>query len=290
MKSMDNLPKLPLKIFIKALLTSDNPNLHDFFRGEYLYGFSHGREALLALFKHKKWENIGLPTFTCPVLYQAIIESGAKPVFIDVDPKNFNLSLEKINPKMNLDAIIAVHTFGNLIDMNKLKKKLPVKTRIIEDCAHCLDKQIGGESDYAIYSLYKQIPNFDGAILVSKEEVPIKYSKQKGFEYLRLLLLLKELRPIVNFARRFTSLPEDKFKGIIIKPLSKLSLNLFALQNKLNVASLFDHCELVENRDKKVLSLRMKGIFVDRQWYNAICPEDSVGKHLSERIINYPKN
>lgn len=83
---------------------------------------------------------------------------GAHPVFIDIDPKSFNMSpieLEKtLNSLFDLDetrklckAIIFVHTFGNLnniAEVCSIAKKFSIP--VVEDAACALGSQSNGKS------------------------------------------------------------------------------------------------------------------------------------------------
>lgn len=72
----------------------------------------------------------------------AIIYTGATPVFADVDPDTGLLLAENVERKINIKtkAIMPVHIYGQMVDMNafsKLAKKY--KLKIIEDAPHALE-------------------------------------------------------------------------------------------------------------------------------------------------------
>ncbi|MFH1459883.1 MAG: DegT/DnrJ/EryC1/StrS family aminotransferase [Candidatus Omnitrophota bacterium] len=60
-------------------------------------------------------------TFIATVL--GISYSGAKPVLVDIDPKTYNMDIEKIEEKISprTKAIIPVHLYGRPVDMDKLQ-------------------------------------------------------------------------------------------------------------------------------------------------------------------------
>ena len=69
---------------------------------------------------------------------ETISQTGAIPVFVDIDPNYFTINEDLIESKItkNTKAIIIVHLFGQVCDLNKinyLAKKYNLK--IIEDCA-----------------------------------------------------------------------------------------------------------------------------------------------------------
>jgi perosamine synthetase len=87
---------------------------------------------------------IGVPLHCCPVVFKAIKAADYKPRFLDIDPKTFCISPEDLSTKSSkLDAIIAVHMFGNLCDMTSLREAMKGKP-IIEDCAQSLGSKLDG--------------------------------------------------------------------------------------------------------------------------------------------------
>lgn len=87
---------------------------------------------------------IGVPLYCCPVVFKAIRAAGCVPRFIDVDPATFCLSVADLAAKRSeLDALIAVHMFGNVCDVPRLQEWLQGKP-IIEDCAQSLGSRHHG--------------------------------------------------------------------------------------------------------------------------------------------------
>lgn len=87
---------------------------------------------------------IGVPLYCCPVVFKAIEAAGCTVRFIDVDFSTYCMSAEDLfRKRMEIDAVIAVHMFGNMCDMPSLQEAtqgLP----IIEDCAQSLGSSING--------------------------------------------------------------------------------------------------------------------------------------------------
>ena len=91
-------------------------------------GISKGDEVLVADFTH-------------PATGHAVLYCGAKPVFIDVDPKTYNIDPNLIEEKITekTKAIIPVHTFGQPADMDAVTEiASDYGLMVIEDaaCAH----------------------------------------------------------------------------------------------------------------------------------------------------------
>lgn len=87
---------------------------------------------------------IGVPLYCCPVVFKAIEAAGCVPRFIDIDPATFCLSVADVAAKRSeVDALIAVHMFGNVCDMPRLQE-LMRGSPIIEDCAQSLGSKLHG--------------------------------------------------------------------------------------------------------------------------------------------------
>src|SRR5579859_4285598 len=89
--------------------------------------------------------SIGVPLYCCPVVFSAIKSAGHRAVFIDVDPATYCISAKDLEGKSaDLDAVIAVHMFGNMCDIPAIRLAAPGKP-IIEDCAQALGSCIEGK-------------------------------------------------------------------------------------------------------------------------------------------------
>lgn len=106
-----------------------------------------GRAGLVAAIKAldlPPGARIGVPLYCCSVVFKAITVAGCTPLFLDIEPDTFCISPEDLSAKRSqTDAIIAVHMFGNLCNITKLKAEVQNKP-IIEDCAQALGSKIEG--------------------------------------------------------------------------------------------------------------------------------------------------
>lgn len=85
---------------------------------------------------------IGVPLYCCPVVFKAIESAGYKHCFIDVDFDTCCISANDLAQKQNnIDAVVAVHMFGNTCDMSALQAAVQGKP-VIEDCAQSLGSKI----------------------------------------------------------------------------------------------------------------------------------------------------
>ncbi len=87
-------------------------------------------------------------TFTFIASAEAIRYVGATPVFVDIDPKTFNLDPHLIEHAINdkTKALLPVHIFGQPADMNSIMAIAQKHNlKMIEDCAQSFDAKIEGE-------------------------------------------------------------------------------------------------------------------------------------------------
>ena len=113
---------------------------------------------------------------------EAIDHVGAKPVFVDIEPDNFNMDLAKVEPAITnkTKAIIPVHLFGCPIDMTVLRELAQVHNlSVIEDCAQACgaklgNKRVGSFGQIATFSFYptKIIGCYgDGGMITTSDSV-----------------------------------------------------------------------------------------------------------------------
>ena len=93
---------------------------------------------------------------------ETISQTGAKPVFIDIDPDTYTIDVNKIEEKISkkTKAIIPVHLFGQSAEINHIKD---ICTKynlfLIEDCAQAHfseydGKKVGTFGDAGTFSFY----------------------------------------------------------------------------------------------------------------------------------------
>lgn len=86
--------------------------------------------------------------FTFIATAEAIEYVGATPVFVDIDPKTFNIDVEHIEAAINdkTRAIIPVHLFGQPANMDRVMAIADKhKLKVIEDCAQSFGADINGK-------------------------------------------------------------------------------------------------------------------------------------------------
>jgi len=85
--------------------------------------------------------------FTFVATVEAIIHCGARPVFVDIEPRTYNIDPQKIETKITnkTKIILPVHLYGQPADMHlilELAEKYGLK--VIEDCAQALGAEYKG--------------------------------------------------------------------------------------------------------------------------------------------------
>jgi perosamine synthetase len=125
-------------------------------------------------------DEVIVPDFSIISLANAVIYTGAKPVFVDSEIKTWNIDAEKIEEKItpNTKAIIAMHTYGCPAEMGRITaiaKKHGLK--VIEDAAEAHGAEYKGNKtgslgDIACFSFYanKIITTGEGGMVVTSDE------------------------------------------------------------------------------------------------------------------------
>lgn len=123
---------------------------------ENIFLYWKGRVALYALLKSMnvgEGDEVIIPAFTCVVVPNAILYLGAKPVYVDIDRKTYNINVdlieEKINPRTKV--ILAQNTFGLPPDIEGIQKIAQKNNlRVLEDCTHGFGGQTMGKPNGTI--------------------------------------------------------------------------------------------------------------------------------------------
>ena len=112
---------------------------------KYAVGVSNGTDAIklaLVVLGIKPGEGVLCPAFTYYASAGAIASMGAVPVFVDIEPDSYTISLEGIEKalkkknKLKIKAIVPVHLYGQCADIDgilKIAKKH--KLKVVEDTA-----------------------------------------------------------------------------------------------------------------------------------------------------------
>lgn len=157
-----------------------------FVGAKYAVGCASGSDALmLALMAEDvgPGDRVITSPFTFFATAGAIARLGALPVFVDIDPKTFNMDPAKLERRLNkstakIKAVIPVHLYGQcapMIEINSILKKFNIP--VIEDAAQSIGasygaRQAGTLGDIGCFSFYpsKNLGCFgDGGMLTTNK-------------------------------------------------------------------------------------------------------------------------
>lgn len=125
----------------------------------------------------KKDDEVITTPFTFAATAHAIIHCGGKPVFVDIDPKIFNIAPEKIEKKITTKtrAILPVDYGGQPVDLNAICRIAQKHNLyVVEDAAHTIGaryhgKNIGTIADLTCFSFHpvKNMTTGDGGAIIT---------------------------------------------------------------------------------------------------------------------------
>ena len=93
-------------------------------------------------------DTVAVTTYSWPATANAIVLSGATPMFVDIDPSTFNMDPAALNEALadtKAKVVLVVHAFGGMADMPRI---IEVAERadaiVVEDAACALGARLGG--------------------------------------------------------------------------------------------------------------------------------------------------
>ena len=155
---------------------------------KYGVGVNSGTDALmLALwcFDIEKGDEVITTPFTAIPTYSAIRHVGATPVFVDIEPDTFLIDLNKIENAITekTKAVVPVHLFGNVVDIEKLRNIVGPDIFILEDCAQAhgasiRGRRVGSMGNVSAFSFYptKNLGGYgDGGMVMTDDTVRLGF-------------------------------------------------------------------------------------------------------------------
>jgi len=154
-----------------------------FVKSKYTIAVNSGTAALQAALYAldvKKGDEILIPSFTFVATANAVVSTGAKPIFVDILKANYTIDPDDLEKKITKKtrAIIPVHLYGHIADVERLseiskKYNLP----IIEDSAQSLGstykgKHAGTFFEMGCWSMYpaKVITAGEGGFIATNDK------------------------------------------------------------------------------------------------------------------------
>jgi dTDP-4-amino-4,6-dideoxygalactose transaminase len=126
------------------------------------------------------WDEVITTPMTFIATATAVLEAGATPVFVDVEPETGLLDVSRIESVLTprTRAIVPVHLYGQMCDMAAIRRIADRhRLHVIEDAAHCIEGQRDGIKpgrlgDTACYSFYatKNLTCGEGGAVVTNDD------------------------------------------------------------------------------------------------------------------------
>ncbi|MDR2754250.1 MAG: DegT/DnrJ/EryC1/StrS family aminotransferase [Planctomycetaceae bacterium] len=140
-------------------------NIANYSQVEYAVACASGSDALLLALMATgigPGDEVLVPSFTFFATASAVTRLGARPVFVDIEPKSFNISVSDAAQKItaHTKAIIPVHLFGQMaemVELNRLAQQSGIT--VIEDAAQSIGAELEGRragswGDMGAFSFY----------------------------------------------------------------------------------------------------------------------------------------
>jgi len=218
-----------------------------------------------------KGAHIGVPLYCCPVVFKSIKSAGYQPYFIDIDYLTYCISPEDLYKKRKeIDAVIVVHMFGNICDMNSIlqfSNNIP----IIEDCAQSLGSKLNGNLAglFGIISIFsfrsgKTISVGEGGALYTSD-LNLKVNLYNLLENLSIPQSIEEYLHIIKTYIR-SKLRGKLLWGIVGHPIWKVYNKTFEypLKSPINMSQIFKtDLSLIKER------LKLLDFIIQKNRYNA---------------------
>lgn len=145
---------------------------------KYGIAFAYGRSGAIASFKALgiSQAEVIMPAYTCLVMAQAVVASGNRPVFADIDLADYNMNISAVKGALTPQtrAIVATHLYGYPTDVDAIRTIAgDDRVVVIEDCAQGLLTPFPGTTglrgDIGLFSFgpNKQLSTIQGGVIVT---------------------------------------------------------------------------------------------------------------------------
>lgn len=133
-----------------------------------------------------------VPNFTFPATVNVVEVVGAKPIFVDVNTTHYVMTIDGIkaayasfHESQNIRAIIVVHEFGAVVNMEEVSEFAREKNLLVIEDAACAfgssfgNKKVGLLSDVGCFSFHprKALTTGEGGAVVSRDATLIDRCK-----------------------------------------------------------------------------------------------------------------
>jgi len=196
---------------------------------------THALEMAAQLIDLKEGDEVIMPSFSFSSTANAVIKTGAKPVFAEVKLNNFNLDPADFESKITArtKAVIPVHYAGISCEMKEIKK-IAKKNNIyiIEDAAHAVNsfyqgKAAGSMGDFGCYSFHGSknfVSGEGGAIIINSDQHKLiekaEIIREKGTN--RSSFLRGEIDKYNWVGKGSSYLPSDILMALLLAQLEQI--------------------------------------------------------------------
>lgn len=173
----------PLKFFQSSSVRRIEEYFKRYLKADNAFAFNSGRSAMMAILNSlnlKKGDEVLVQAFTCNAVPNPILWEGLKPVYVDCNEDDFNMSPRDLVKKItkNSKVVVLQHTFGLPADIDAILAICKQYNLIlIEDCAHSLGAKykgrlVGsfGKASFFSFSRDKVISSVYGGVAVSNDK------------------------------------------------------------------------------------------------------------------------
>ena len=217
----------------------------------------------------KPKDEVLIPAICWSTSLWPIIQSGLKPVFVDVDKDTFNISIKDLESKITkkTKAIMLVHVLGNSTNMKKLLSVIKRRKLIlIEDTCESLgskygNKYLGSFGEFSTFSFFysHQITSGEGGMICckSREDYEIlKALRSHGFS--------RGLRDEKKFAKKYNKV-DSRFLFIN----SGFNLRPTDIQAAIG-SSQFKSLDIFTRQRSQNRNVLIKSLKKDKLWVNQV--------------------
>ncbi len=320
-------------IFESRWLTNAGPVHNEFadkvkgyLQTENISLFTNGHLALcIALRALELTGEVITTPFTFASTTHAIVDAGLTPVFCDVNSDTYTIDADKIEALITdkTSAIMPVHVYGNVCDVNKIEKIAQKHNlKVIYDAAHVFgvkvgDRGIGTFGDVSMFSFHatKVFNTIEGGCLTySDKALEAKINSLRNFgittpesvDMLGTNAKMNEFQAAMGLCNlkyidaelQKRSVAENRYRerltgidGIKLSPVQE-----GVTHNHAYFPALFDGYKY--NRDEVASRLAEENIFARKYFYpitnefscyrDKFRGETPIAKHISENVLTLP--